>query len=63
MMFRMLSLIGLIAYLVLGMIAIKNHSQLQVGKLLKLALFLIYLFVLALMIYITLFIWIFGYNT
>lgn len=63
MMFRMVSLIGLIAYLVLGMIAIKNHSQLQVGKLLKLALFLIYLFVLALMIYITLFIWIFGYNT
>ena len=63
MMFRFHIIIFFFLYLILGFALIKNRSKLNLSKPLGIALLVVYLIILALIAYITLFFWMFGYNS
>ncbi|MDY4760692.1 hypothetical protein [Streptococcus thoraltensis] len=62
-MFRILVIVGFLAYAVTGILLIKNQSKLALSRPLKILLLLIYLVLLALIAYASVFIIMFGYNS
>ncbi len=62
-MYRFLFLLVFILYIILGILGIKNHSKLLYSKTQKIILCFVYFIFLILIIYFTLFIVMFGYNS
>ena len=63
MMIRFYIIIFFFLYLILGVALIKNRSKLNLSKLLAITSLVGYLIILGLIAYITLFFWMFGYNS
>lgn len=60
---RLVMLLILITYIITASIVVKHFNELLVSKILKIFVFILYCLILLVIAYITLFVFMFGYNS